>query len=332
MVTMLDVANRAGVSKSTVSRVLNGKNIVRPDVVKKVFDAIQETGYRPNLLAQQLATKKTNFIGFVITNELFNGPYFSSLMYHAASYSEKSNHQLVITDGKHSAEDEIKAINFLLDMKCAGIIIYPQCLTENEIAKLIESTDTPILVLNREMPSKPNNTITTDHYQSARLMVEHIIEQGHTDIAVIRGKAGSSTGALRYQAYQDVLTKHGITLDESKVIQGEWTMESGYHAAQVLAKNKATFTAILSGNDDMAIGAIKALTELGYSLPQDVSIVGFDNSKVGEFLTPSLTSVSVPLEQMTLKAILKIVGAIEQAESVCTTGNLVLRDSIAKLN
>ena len=81
MVTMLDVANRAGVSKSTVSRVLNGKNIVRPDVVKKVFDAIQETGYRPNLLAQQLATKKTNFIGFVITNELFNGPYFSSLMY-----------------------------------------------------------------------------------------------------------------------------------------------------------------------------------------------------------------------------------------------------------
>lgn len=238
MVTMLDVANRAGVSKSTVSRVLNGKNIVRPDVVKKVFDAIQETGYRPNLLAQQLATKKTNFIGFVITNELFNGPYFSSLMYHAASYSEKSNHQLVITDGKHSAEDEIKAINFLLDMKCAGIIIYPQCLTENEIAKLIESTDTPILVLNREMPSKPNNAITTDHYQSARLMVEHIIEQGHTDIAVIRGKAGSSTGALRYQAYQDVLTKHGITLDESKVIQGEWTMESGYHAAQVLAKTK----------------------------------------------------------------------------------------------
>ena len=163
-------------------------------------------------------------------------------------------------------------------------------------------------------------------------MVEHIIEQGHTDIAVIRGKAGSSTDELRYQAYQDVLTKHGITLDESKVIQGEWTMESGYHAAQVLAKNKATFTAILSGNDDMAIGAIKALTELGYSLPEDVSIVGFDNSKVGAFLTPSLTSVSVPLEQMTQKAILQIVGETEQATTINTTGSLVLRDSIAKLN
>ncbi|CAK2975567.1 DNA-binding transcriptional repressor AscG [Vibrio crassostreae] len=327
MVTMLDVANRAGVSKSTVSRVLNGKNIVRPDVAKKVFDAIQETGYRPNLLAQQLATKKTNFIGFVITNELFNGPYFSSLMYHAASYSEKSNHQLVITDGKHSAEDERKAINFLLDMKCAGIIIYPQCLSESEIAQIIDSTDTPILVLNREMPSKPEHAITTDHYHSACLMVEHIIDLGHTEIAVIRGKADSSTDEQRYQ---DVLTKHDIELNQSNVAQGNWTMESGYRAAQALVESKASFTAILSENDDMAIGAIKALTELGYSLPQDISIVGFDNSKVGEFLTPSLTSVSVPLEQMTQKAILQIVGGSEQADAIDTTGSLVIRDSVAQ--
>ncbi|CAK2520593.1 DNA-binding transcriptional repressor AscG [Vibrio crassostreae] len=330
MVTMLDVANRAGVSKSTVSRVLNGKNIVRPDVAKKVFDAIQETGYRPNLLAQQLATKKTNFIGFVITNELFNGPYFSSLMYHAASYSEKSNHQLVITDGKHSAEDERKAINFLLDMKCAGIIIYPQCLSESEIAQIIDSTDTPILVLNREMPSKPEHAITTDHYHSACLMVEHIIDLGHTEIAVIRGKADSSTDEQRYQAYQDVLTKHDIELNQSNVAQGNWTMESGYRAAQALVESKASFTAILSENDDMAIGAIRALTELGYSLPQDISIVGFDNSKVGEFLTPSLTSVSVPLEQMTQKAILQIVGGSEQADAIDTTGSLVIRDSVAQ--
>ena len=242
MVTMLDVANRAGVSKSTVSRVLNGKNIVRPDVVKKVFDAIQETGYRPNLLAQQLATKKTNFIGFVITNELFNGPYFSSLMYHAASYSEKSNHQLVITDGKHSAEDERKAINFLLDMKCAGIIIYPQCLSESEIAQIIESTDTPILVLNREMPSSPEHSITTDHYQSACVMMEHVIEQGHQQIAVIRGKSGSSTDEQRFAAYRDTLSKHKIAYDESRVVQGDWTMESGYTSAQDLLANNVAFT------------------------------------------------------------------------------------------
>lgn len=328
MVTMLDVANRAGVSKSTVSRVLNGKNIVRPEVAKKVFDAIQETGYRPNLLAQQLATKKTNFIGFVITNDLFNGPYFSSLMYHAASYSEKSNHQLVITDGKHSAEDERKAINFLLDMKCAGIIIYPQCLSESEIAQIIESTDTPILVLNREMPSSPEHAITTDHYQSACVMMEHIIEQGHRQIAVIRGKSGSSTDEQRFAAYRDTLSKYKIAYDELRVVQGDWTMESGYTSAQDLLANDTSFTAVLSENDDMAIGAMKAFLEKGYKLPQDISIVGFDNSKVGEFLTPSLTSVSVPLEQMTQKAILKVVGDSEQADAIDTTGSLVIRDSV----
>ena len=97
---------------------------------------------------------------------------------------------------------------------------------------------------------------------------------------------------------------------------------------QALVESKAKFTAILSENDDMAIGAIKALTELGYSLPKDVSIVGFDNSKVGAFLTPSLTSVSVPLEQMTQKAILQIVGETEQAQALSTTGSLVIRDSV----
>ena len=108
-------------------------------------------------------------------------------------------------------------------------------------------------------------------------------------------------------------------------------MESGYRAAQALMASKASFTVILSENDDMAIGAIKALTELGYSLPQDISIVGFDNSKVGEFLTPSLTSVSVPLEQMTQKAILQIVGSSKQADAIDTTGSLVIRDSVAQL-
>jgi len=127
-----------------------------------------------------------------------------------------------------------------------------------------------------------------------------------------------------------VLTKHGITVNELNVVQGDWTMESGYRAAQALVESKASFTAILSENDDMAIGAIKALTELGYSLPKDISIVGFDNSKVGEFLTPSLTSVSVPLEQMTQKAILRIVGETKQAEALSTTGSLVIRDSVAQ--
>ncbi|WGY48718.1 LacI family DNA-binding transcriptional regulator [Vibrio sp. ABG19] len=326
MVTMQDVARRAGVSKSTVSRVLNGKNIVRPEVTQAVFKAIEETGYRPNLLARQLATQKTHFIGFVMTNALYNGPYFSSLVYHAAAFSEQHGHQLVLADGKHSAEDERNAINFLLDMKCAGIVVYPKYLSDRALTEIIQATPTPITVLNRSLEPY---SVTTDHYHSAVMMMEHILQQGHRRIAFIRGSNGSVTGEIRYQAYCDQLAQHGLTPDPQLIVQGNWTPESGYHAAQQLIARKTDFSAVLSGNDDMALGAMKALMELGYTIPQDISIAGFDNIKMGKFVTPSLTSVSVPLEQMIQKGILLALGEKESANALSLAGELKIRDSIA---
>ncbi|MGO2474317.1 LacI family DNA-binding transcriptional regulator [Vibrio casei] len=330
MVTMFDVAQKAGVSKATVSRVLNGKNIVRPEVTAKVFKAIEETGYRPNLLAQQLATKKTNFIGFVITNALYDGPYFSSLVYHAASFSEQHGRQLVMADGKHSAEDEKNAINFLLDMKCAGIIVYPKYLTEKDLKAIIDSTLTPIVVLNRNLSSDPQHCITTDHYSNASLMVEYILKQGHENIAFIRGLSDSSTGIQRLCAYKDTLKKHGIEVNQERIVAAKWTPESGYLAAKKLVKSGVDFTAVLAGNDDMALGAMKAFMELGYHLPKDISIAGFDNSKMGAFLTPSLTSVSVPLEKMIQKGILILLEEYQSAQKVSTEGCLIIRDSISR--
>ncbi|MFA0439049.1 transcriptional regulator [Vibrio sp. 10N.286.49.C2] len=331
-VTMLDVANKAGVSKSTVSRVLNRKNIVRPDVVKRVFDAIQETGYRPNILAQNLAMRKTNFIGFVMSNVLFDGPYFSTLMNHAASFCEETQHQLVMTDGKHSKAEERAAINFLLDMKCAGIIVYAKYLNEKELGDLISSTDTPIMVLNRNVSEYPNNAITTDHYRSACMMVEHIVEKGHTDIAIIRGNPNSLTDLQRYQAYRDTLTKYGLPLRPEFEQQGNWMLAGGYSAAEALLQGIKTPTAILACNDDMAVGAMKALTNAGLTLPKGMSIAGFDNSNIGEYLSPSLSSVSVPLESMIQAAILYILGDHSHSDIPSLSGSLVIRGSIADIS
>ncbi|MGR5285496.1 LacI family DNA-binding transcriptional regulator [Vibrio maritimus] len=329
-VTMLDVAQKAGVSKATVSRVLNGKNIVRPDLVARVFDAIQETGYRPNILAQNLSTRQTNFIGFVIANVLFDGPYFSSMMYHAASFCEDSGHQLVMTDGKHSKVEERHAINFLLDMRCAGIIIYPKYLNEKELATIISNTDVPIMVINHTVEELPHCSITTNHYQSAFQMMEYIVEQGHKDIAIIRGNVCSGTDQLRYQAYRDVLKKHQLPYKKVYEQQGNWTLEGGFLAAQNLLQASADVTAVMACNDDMAIGASKAFNKAGVRLPEDISVTGFDNSNVGEFLSPSLTSVDIPLEKMTQKAILKLLGKHEEASCIETTGSIIIRDSVTK--
>ncbi|MFA0142097.1 LacI family transcriptional regulator [Vibrio kanaloae] len=327
-VTMLDVAQKAGVSKATVSRVLNGKNIVRPDLVSRVFEAIQETGYRPNILAQNLSTRQTNFIGFVIANVLFDGPYFSSMMYHAASFCEDSGHQLVMTDGKHSKAEERHAINFLLDMRCAGIIIYPKYLNEKELAAIISSTDVPIMVINHAVEELPHCSITTDHYQSAFKMMEYIVHQGHKDIAIIRGNVCSGTDQLRYQAYRDVLAKYNLPCQKGYEEQGNWMLEGGFSAAQRLLQSSGNFTAVMACNDDMAIGASKAFKNAGLKLPDDISVTGFDNSNVGEFLSPSLTSVDIPLEDMTQKAILKILGQHEEASLISTTGSIIIRDSV----
>ncbi|WP_234418495.1 substrate-binding domain-containing protein [Dongshaea marina] len=279
-------------------------------------------------MAQQFATKKTNFVGFVITNSLFNGPYFSSLVYHAALFSEQSGHQLVMVDGKRCAEDEKNAINFLLDMKCAGIIVYPHYLSEQELTEIIDSTSTPIIVLNRDLVSHPDQSIVTNHYQSAYLMMEHILEQGHRDIAFIRGATGSLTDQQRFAAYQDALSKHDLEFASQRVVSGNWTLETGYRAAKELVQRGVDFSAVVAGNDDMALGAMKAFSELGFNLPQEISIAGFDNSEIGGFFTPSLTTVSIPLKEMIHKAVLKIIGKPHEAELINICGTLVQRDSV----
>ena len=329
MVTMLDVAKKAGVSKSTVSRILSGNAVVSEQAKQAVYKAIEETGYRPNLLARQLATKKTSYIGFVMTNVLYNGPYFSTIVYNAASFSERNGYQLILADGKHSAQEERDAINFLLDMKCAGIVVYPSFLNEDEMADIIESSETPIVVINRHQTSHPECAFVTDHYQSAVQMMEYIISQGHKEIGFIQGVEGSASGECRFAAYRDVLAKHHIAYREDWVSEGHWLPEGGYQATKQLFAQGQQVSAILAGNDEMAFGAMKALYEMGYKIPEDVSIAGFDNISMSNYVTPTLTTVSIPFDRMLQKGILYLIGEQQQSQDLDLNCELIIRNSVA---
>ncbi len=133
MTTMLEVAKRAGVSKATVSRVLSGNGYVSQETKDRVFQAVEESGYRPNLLARNLSAKSTQTLGLVVTNTLYHGIYFSELLFHAARMAEEKGRQLLLADGKHSAEEERQAIQYLLDLRCDAIMIYPRFLSVDEI-------------------------------------------------------------------------------------------------------------------------------------------------------------------------------------------------------
>ncbi|OAT76232.1 transcriptional regulator [Mangrovibacter phragmitis] len=334
MVKMLDVAKAAGVSKSTVSRVLNGKDIVSDEIKRLVFKAIEETGYRPNLLAQQLATQKTRLVGFVMTNALYNGPYFSTLIYGAATWSEQYQHQLIFADGKHSAEDETAAIDYLVRMKCAGIMVYPQYLTPDKLDAIIDASPVPVIVLNRTLPRHPECAISVLHYQCARMMMAFILDMGHRNIAWISGRNGSPTNIMRYQAYLDALSEQGLTPEPALAVAGDWSMESGYAAARQLIEQAVPFSLILAGNDDMALGAMKALQEAGIAVPGDISVAGFDDSRIGGFVSPALTTIKIPLTDMVKLAVERLLGISPHTDKSCVSlpGELVIRDSVKNLN
>ncbi|AIA73194.1 LacI-family transcriptional regulator [Pectobacterium atrosepticum SCRI1043] len=333
MATMLDVAKKAGVSKATVSRVLTGNNYVSKTTRDRVFQAIEEIGYRPNLLARQLATSKSQIIGLVVTNTLYSGPYFSELLFQTATMTEKYGRQLIMADGKHSAEEEREAIQFLLDLRCDAVIIYPRFLSIEALESIIEQHEQPIMVVNRTLHQHSDNGICADHQQHCHDAVNYLITQGHRDIAFICGSSNSPTGTSRLAGYRQALVDNGIPCDDRLIAQGDWTHDSGYTAAKSLLQRTLTFSALVASNDDMAIGAAKALREHGLAIPQDVSLLGFDDLPMASWFYPPLTTVHVPVAEMINYTLEKLLCRLE-GETVIPApafkGTLIIRDSVSK--
>lgn len=332
MITMLDVARKAGVSKATVSRVLAGNRYVSKTTQQKVFKAIEETGYRPNLLARSLATQKSQNIGLIVTHSLFNGPYFSELLYQTATLTNNYGRQLILADGKTCADDERAAIEFLLDLRCDAIIIYPRFLDTAALEAIIDQHDIPIMVVNRQLQQHPEHCVWASHQQNTFDAVSYLIERGHHEIAFISGLPGSPTAAARLAGYRQALTAHALPFADERVLPGAWTPESGQLATRQLLDSGVPFSALMASNDDMAIGAALALSAAGRRLPQDVSLMGFDDIRMAEFFLPPLTTVHVPVAEMIQHTLAQLVAMLE-GEDVNPlppfSGRLIERASVA---
>lgn len=331
MVTILDVARRAGVSKATVSRALNGKVFVSDDVRARIDKAIEETGYRPNLLARKLATRESNSVGLVITNRLYNGPFFSAMIYQAATLSEAHQRQLILADGKNSSQHERDAITFLMQLRCDAIMIYPKYLSVEELDAIIDQSSVPVVAINRELKRHRARSVFVDHHACSVQMTRYLLEQGHRRIAFITGAPGSPTGERRLVGYLDAQAEAGITPDAALVVPGSWTTESGYEAGRALLATGIPFTCVLAANDDMAIGAAKAFSEAGLRLPDEVSLAGFDDSIIGRYATPALTTMHIPMDEMIGDAVQILLSPEDRSATPRPpyAGTLIIRESVA---
>ncbi|MCL9641694.1 LacI family DNA-binding transcriptional regulator [Rahnella victoriana] len=331
MSTMQDVANKAGVSKATVSRVLSGKGYVSQETKDQVFKAIEEAGYRPNLLARNLATSKSMCIGLVVTNTLYNGNYFSELISQAAKKLDANGRQLILVDGKHSAEEEREAIQFLHDLRCDGIIIYPRFLSVDEMDDIIDKYNKPVMVVNRKLRKHQSHCIYCDHKGSGLQSTRALIERGHRNIAFITGSMDSPTAIERLSGYKEALSAAGLPVNDALIIPGKWTPASGAAAVEALLAGGQTFSAILASNDDMAIGAMKKLNEAGIAVPADVSVIGFDNIPTAPFLIPALSSVKDPVSDMVSEVISQIISMLDGgylSDQNKFLSELILRESV----
>ncbi|WP_019616866.1 LacI family DNA-binding transcriptional regulator [Psychromonas ossibalaenae] len=331
MATITDVCKLSGVSKATVSRAINGTGQVKESTRKTVFDAMKQLNFKPNSLAQALASNSSNSIGLIISD--FDGNYFGMLLKQAAQAAEQAGKQLIVTDGHNDAPREIEAINSLVDRRCDVIVLYSRKLSQQDFIDLKQRISTPIVVINRKMPEHSYPAVCFDQEHAAGLAVRQLLAMNHTRIACITSAFNSDTKQLRFKAYQDALNEHNISLNRDLIAEGNYTIDSGYAACRNILATGTAFSALFAFNDDMAIGAMKALTEAGLRIPLDVSVIAIDNEPISAFITPALSTVELPIAAITDKAMKLALQLAAGKEVTAGTrefrGELIVRDSTA---
>ncbi|WP_019616867.1 LacI family DNA-binding transcriptional regulator [Psychromonas ossibalaenae] len=333
MATINDVCKLAGVSKATVSRVINRTGQVKESTRKVVFDAMEQLNFKPNSLAQALASNSSNSIGLIVST--FHGNYFGALLKQAAMLAEQAGKQLLVTDGHNDPLLEIEAVDSLVARRCDVIVLYSRHMSEQDFIALKQRISIPIVMINRQLQDKSCYAVCFDQLHATQLAVNQLLDMNHKQIACITSPLDSPTGLLRLQGYQDCIAQHHIPTNPALIAEGGNTIESGYQACQKILLTGAPFSALFACNDNMAIGAMKALTEAGLKIPDDISVISIDNEAASAFLTPPLSTVELPIEAITDSAIKTALALADgqkvQAGTKEFRGKLIVRDSTAYL-
>ncbi|QIX98177.1 LacI family DNA-binding transcriptional regulator [Cedecea sp. FDAARGOS_727] len=323
MVTLEDVAAHAGVSRATVSRVVNGDTKVKSHTRTKVEAAIAELGYSPNPAARALASSQSHTIGLVTTS--YTGGFFGSLMDTVQSEAESNGKQLLVTQGRGVEENERNAIQRLYNLRCDGLVIHVRAISDETLVQLAERGN-KFIVLDREVPALRERCVVFDHRLASQMATQYLLDAGHRAIACLHGPTQRASSLLRRQGFLDVMERDGIK--PVAVVEGEYDMPSGYKQTAALL-DKYKISALYCCNEEMAVGAMLAITERGLRIPLDISLICYDSGDRAAFVRPALTSVYFPIGDMARYATRKLLN--EQCENESFLPSIVARDSVRDL-
>jgi len=295
MGTMRDVARRAGVAVSTVSHVINETRFVRQETRARVLAAIEELGYQRNSVARSLRRKKTHTIGLVIPDNA--NPFFAEVARGIEDVSYAHDYSVILCNSDRDLRKELSYVNILVEKQVDGIILVSAGVSTEHIVALQERQK-PVVVVDREIPDVNVDSVLTDNWGGGYEAVCYLIDFGHRRIGCISGPSELAPSAERVGGYKAALSNNGLEWEDNLIVRGDFQSASGYHAIEVLLSLPEPPTAIFACNDLMAIGAMARAIELGYRIPEDLSVIGFDDIALASFANPRLTTVVQPKYQM----------------------------------
>ena len=328
--TIADVARHADVSIATVSRVLNGTTPVQPEKADRVRLAMEKLQFIPRHAARVLASRRTNTIGLLLPE--ISGAFFSPMLKGIEAGAHEAGYDLLV----HSTQQIETTRRRLGEHNTDGLLIFTNSLAARELHRL-HNLSFPLVLLHQSPPDSLHiPVIAIENKDGAAMLVSHLIEtHGRRRIVYLRGPEGHEDSLWRERGYQEALEAHGISFDAKLVASGGFDEEEAFSAIQKLVAAAIDFDAVFAGDDDAAIGVVRALKMEGRLVPQEVAVVGFDDVPFARYLSPALTTVRAPIEQVGRESVRQLVRLMsgEQAESLTLLRTeLVIRESCGCLS
>ncbi len=318
MATISDVANRAGVSTATASRALNGKSTVAPTLAARVLAAAGELGYRPNGPARNLRKQETAVLALIISD--IENPFFTAISRGVEDVAHTAGYSVVLCNSDDDPDKEREYVDVALQERVAGLLLSPT--GRGESADLLRSHGTPVVAVDRPLPSRMGDTVLVDSRHAAKQATNHLIERGYQLIGCITGPSGVLTADDRLAGYRDALRAAKMRSSTSLVRRTEFKAAGARLAAHALMTQEQPPDALLVANNAMAIGVLETLAELGLRCGRDVGLVTFDDAPWAALLDPPLTVVSQPAYEMGAVGAQLLLGRINGDRSEATTTTL----------
>ena len=330
---MKDVAQRAGVSASTVSHVINETRFVSQDLRERVLRAMRELNYQPNVAARSLRTKRTQVVALVIPD--ITNPYFPDIARGVQDVAEENDYAVILCNTDRMLSRERRFLNALRRQRVDGLVLNPSVVTSVDLQELLNA-QIPVVLIGSQIDQPSFDVVMVDNVKGAYDAVKHLIDLGHHHIGLVGGTRTTSSGEQRFQGYVRALADHGLPVREGLVTEGPFTHEGGYEGMRRLLALPTPPTAVFASSDVMAIGALVAIQEAGIRVPEALSLVGFDDIAVASITTPKLTTIAQPKYQTGETAARLLFNHIEspsppQRQKIILDHTLIVRSSTAPL-